>query len=68
MSNEKANNGDRLPTVQRVQALAAEGKIPPVWIVAALALFFPVGLYFVWKHPVWSAARKIGRASCRERV
>jgi hypothetical protein len=63
MGEEKATtNGtnwtDRLPTVDHVQALAATGKIPPVWIGAALALFFPVGLYFVWKHPVWSAARK----------
>lgn len=49
---------DRLPTVDQVRRRAAAGEIPLVWIAVTLVAFFPLGMYFVWKHPGWPTKTK----------
>ena len=49
----------RLPTVSQIRSKAAAGAIPVPWVVGALVMCFPVGLYFVWRHPQWATKTKM---------
>jgi hypothetical protein len=49
---------NRLPTAEQVRAWAAEGSIAVPWVVGALVMLFPVGLFFVWQRPQWATKTK----------
>ncbi len=48
----------RLPTVSQIRSRAAAGTIPMPWVVGALVMLFPVGLFFVWQRPQWATKTK----------